>query len=120
MTKGQHVGQQSDSLVEDESLALFRAQQKAALAALKPQARRSSYGRGTGDGDVCPLDPSHLRMHILSKQTQYCVNQVHDGRPGKDGYPPTRAKWPVQFFADAVEAWRNMKTVELPVLDLDL
>ena len=56
-----------------------------------------------GDGDVCPVTPSHGQMFVLpGNKRQYCPDQSHDGTPGRDGAPRTRAIWPFQHFAAAV------------------
>lgn len=51
-----------------------------------------------GDGDVCPLVPSHGRMLFVNGSTnQYCPHQSHDGVWGEAGTvktEPSRAFWP--------------------------
>ena len=129
-SSGQHVGGVSDALQADPTLDAVRAAARASAAALKPQPKRGGF-RGTGDGDYCPADREHGRMHILSKNRQWCAQQTHDGKPGKTGHAPTRALWPVQFFDDAVTKWRRLQVTsgepivleELPDLglpDLDI
>lgn len=97
---GQHVGAQSDSLVADEGLQAARAAQQAAREAIKPRSRQKAYR--LGDGDICPVNPEHGPMFVLSAKggpaTQWCPDQSHDGT--------SRALWPLHTFEAAVKAYK--------------
>lgn len=82
-----------------------------------------------GNGDTCPLFPQHGNMLVLPESTpprQYCPDQIHDGKPGTDGVPASRAFWPVYGFEESVLAYtarldraiREASPTEL--LDLDM
>jgi len=117
---GQHVGRQSDALVEDEDLSAARRNQQLLANAVKPRAlpRKS---QGIGDGDRCPLDPEHGKMFVIrGTDRQHCPDQAHDGTPGKDGAPQTRAFWPLHGFNAAVaEYTANRTPVELPDINME-
>lgn len=122
MTKGQHVGGLSDSLVEDEGLSAARSQAKALAKLARPIERKRGPREDIGDGDPCPVVPAHGRMfYIQGSQVQVCTHQTHDGvwsREGKE--PPTRSLWPQghQSFATAVTEYHSQ--VGLPTLDITL
>lgn len=56
--------------------------------------KRSDFG----DGDICPLVPSHGQMFFLEgTKVQWCAHQSHDGRPEASSLGPvarTRSVWP--------------------------
>lgn len=57
-----------------------------------------------GDGDDCPVVADHGAMFALrGTQVQWCPDQFHDGTPGKDGRPASRAKWPLGHISFAAE-----------------
>jgi len=66
-----------------------------------------------GDGDLCPLVPSHGKMSaLMGTSKQYCRHQSHDGRP--KSHPlgptdPTRSFWPLadNAFAKAVAEYKE-------------
>jgi len=67
---------------------------------------------GTGDGDVCPINPDHGQMFFLTTR-QWCPDHSHEAvgeRPG------TRAFWPQghDSFRKAVI------TTTLPEIDIAL
>lgn len=113
---GQHVGRQSDSLVEDAGQSAARAQARALAALARPQSPRR--GRSdVGDGDICPLEQAHGRMvYLHGSKRQYCPHQSHDTK--------TRAFWPQGYrsFADAVAGYNAPTAVpaDLPELDINL
>jgi hypothetical protein len=49
-----------------------------------------SYGRGLGDGDVCPSDPAHGAMYFFGKSKQWCPHSAHRGNAwyGRGGLTP--------------------------------
>ncbi len=62
---------------------------------------------GLGDGDDCPVVPSHGAMHVTpGTKRQYCPDQSHDGPRLPHKRPATRAFWPFgwrSFEAAAAE-----------------
>lgn len=61
-----------------------------------------------GDGDRCPIFPEHGIMYVIQGSDppmQWCPHSAHAGRPGKDGPPMTRAKWPLYGIEEAVAAY---------------
>lgn len=93
MSAGQHVGAVSDHLVEDETRSAARAAQEALKKLARPIEREHRVKHDYGDGDRCPLAPEHGKMYVLTTR-QYCSHAAHEGRPGRDGSPRTRAFWP--------------------------
>ena len=117
-TDGQHVGAQRPDVVFDEAGSMpldeFRAK-AAALAALR-KPRNLERGHDTGNGDRCPLVPSHGRMYVLD-QVQYCAHIAHDGW---HEVPRTRALWPFHDFEAAVEADRKSSAPQAELPDIDI
>jgi len=65
-----------------------------------------------GDGDRCPLVPSHGNMLVLNGKgppKQYCPHVMHDGggKPSEDGsrWPRSRALWPLYGLEDTVNTY---------------
>jgi hypothetical protein len=117
MTK-QHVGAQSDAIEADPALEAARAAQRAALAAIRPQARKQVYSIGDGDRCPIPINESCGKMFVIGKR-QYCPNQAHDN--------VSRAWWPYDHLSEAVKAYHGTKPAGeaapqpvLPDLDIDL
>jgi len=107
---GQHVGAVSDSFKgaegSDDIRSAARAKQEALRKLAKPIERARSR-HDYGDGDRCPINPSHGKMFVLggvTGRTQWCAHSAHEGTLGDDGTPRTRAFWPVgrDSFAAAV------------------
>lgn len=125
MASGQHVGRQSDALVEDEGLSAFRSKQRALAALARPQKQYRGPAYDIGDGDPCP---THKRKMLVIRGTnrQHCPDQSHDGAWSKDGHEDrTRAFWPLNGFAAAVAAYHAstetaVEPSALPDLDITL
>jgi len=127
---GQHIGKLSDSLVGDEDLEAARSSQAALKRLMKPATWNRAGNRDLGDGDVCPITPSHRRMYVSGK-TQHCIHRDHDGYPASHpggATDPTPFIWPsgIDSFPAAVKAYHSGTTkaaVEpsaLPTLDITL
>jgi hypothetical protein len=58
-----------------------------------------------GNGDVCPLNPAHGRMYVVSNLVQYCPHSEHV----PVGKPVERTIWPLgrDSFAAAVDAQKG-------------
>lgn len=104
MTSREHVGAQ---VVEDrhDLLDTERARQAALADIARPARTRDRGVRDSGNGDRCPLNPSHGKMYVL-EQVQYCSHHTHDNQPR------TRCFWPLQGFDAAVAAYQPPKPQE--------
>lgn len=84
-------------------------------------ARSKARERGTGNGDVCPIDPEHGHMVVLpgQEERQFCPHQSHDGRPKthpEGEAPPTRAFWPT-----GIDSFRRASIQHtLPEIDISI
>lgn len=81
--------------------------------------------RYIGDGDDCPVVPSHRAMLVIpGTQKQYCPDQSHDGVWTPDGKrPATRSFWPTGYrsFAAEVKAYNEGTAGEAAALpDIDM
>lgn len=106
MNDRQHVGAQAATYVPlGDLLDTERARQAALAAIAKPTAARDRGVRDSGNGDRCPLSPSHGKMYVLG-ETQYCSHHTHDNPP------MTRCFWPLNGFDAAVAAYQPPKPKE--------
>lgn len=100
---GQHVGAVSDSFKgaegSDDIRSAARAKQEALRKLAKPIERARSR-HDYGDGDRCPINPSHGKMYVLTDH-QWCAHAGHEGTPGRDGEPRTRSFWPKGPYQEA-------------------
>lgn len=78
MSSGQHVGRQSDSLVDDDVRSAARAQQQALKALAQPNNRSRGPRQDLGNGDPCPTHPEHGKTYVLSSGREWCAHQMHD------------------------------------------
>lgn len=84
-------------------------------------------GRPIGDGDDCPVVPSHRAMFVIpGTRKQYCPDQSHDGVWSKEGKrQPTRSFWPTGYKSFEAEASAYNAATEgeaanaLPDIDLE-
>lgn len=79
----------------------------ARLAAPTPSRRRR--GGSIGDGDVCPVEPTHGSMMILRPSDgrparQFCPHQTHDGT--------SRAFYPADIEPEALAVLASAMPVE--------
>ena len=97
-------------MADDGRLSAARLKQQALARLAKPIEQKRGPRYDIGDGDVCPVNPSHGHMLWLQhSRSQFCPDQSHDGRWSEGSHQlPTRAFWPQgwQSFAAAVTEWR--------------
>ena len=84
-----------------------------------------SRRESVGNGDTCPLYPEHGTMSVLKTShdapRQWCAHQSHDGASGKNGWPRSRAIWPLYGFEESVAAYlarlhKAVREADLPDL----
>ncbi len=77
--------------------------------------------RGSGNGDVCPLNPEHGYMLVNPQDPsrQWCSAQEHDGRPAR--HPQGESSASRSFWPTGPDSFRRaVITSTLPEVDISL